>query len=138
MSTSRVICFPETSSDGDRSGYYGSMIQQTETDLLEAIDAAIISAGHLMDLDDVSEDGGEEEFDAAYEARFHCGTCMVRTVLDTVWPSVQNYIEFVRHSHAHREADVLARRVLEFLVAPSEEALQQLRTAIDAYLKGQA
>ena len=62
---------------------------------LQKIDAAIKTAAHVMDLDDV-HDGGDIDDDyheEMYEARHHCGTCQVRTVMETVWPAVECYIE---------------------------------------------
>jgi len=57
----------------------------------EAIDAAIKDAEGLMNMTDVA-DGPEEEYESAYEERFHCNICVVRSVMETVWPSIEAYI----------------------------------------------
>jgi hypothetical protein len=44
-----------------------------------------------MALADV-EDGTNDEIDEAYEDRFHCEVCIVRNVLEYVWPVVNAYL----------------------------------------------
>jgi hypothetical protein len=56
---------------------------------LREIDDAIVRAGRLMDLADATT---EEQQADLYEHRYHCGTCVVRTVLDEVWPAISAYI----------------------------------------------
>lgn len=71
----------------------------TENEYLESINKAIISAEQKMDLLDVVDDHGEVDdahLETIYESRFHCGTCIVRTVLEEIWPSVQDYIDHLR------------------------------------------
>ena len=63
----------------------------TQDEYLKNIDDAISHAAKIMDLDDLDPEN-EEEYEIEWEARFHCGTCVVRTVLDLVWPSVEGYI----------------------------------------------
>lgn len=63
----------------------------TQDEYLKKIDDAIIHAAKIMDLDDLDPEN-EEHYETEWEARFHCGTCVVRTVLDLVWPSVEGYI----------------------------------------------
>lgn len=86
---------------------------------LRRIDAAIAEAERVMDLADITEasldipEGAtpedvemalEEAHMRAYEDRFHCGTCTVRTVLETVWPSIEAYIEYLKHAKETRLA----------------------------------
>ena len=68
---------------------------KTELDYERAIDAAIREAENLMEMVDV-DDADEEERERVYEERFHCGTCIVRTVLEQVWPAVDEYIEHLK------------------------------------------
>lgn len=67
----------------------------TEEDHLEAIDQAIVKAAQVMELADVV-DIGDEELSDLYEERHHCGTCEVRTVMEVVWPAIENYIESIK------------------------------------------
>jgi hypothetical protein len=30
------------------------------------------------------------------EERFHCGSCIVRTVMEEVWPAVEKYIDHLK------------------------------------------
>lgn len=60
---------------------------------LLAIDDAIHRAGLLMDLDGAETD---EERDLLYDERYHCGKCIVRTVLEEVWPAVDSYIDLLK------------------------------------------
>lgn len=69
----------------------------TEDDFLLNIDIAIQNAALLMDMKDF--DHLEEDTDEsllAEEARFHCGTCVVRTVMEEVWPAVEKYIDHLK------------------------------------------
>jgi len=74
-----------------------------EQEFLEAIDKAIEQAAYIMDMRDI-EDVDEDEFDMILEARNHCGTCMVRTVMETVWPEVDKYIYYLKYQNTkHRD-----------------------------------
>lgn len=64
----------------------------THDEYLNKIDEAIKHAAKIMDLDDLDPENNEEEYEAEWEARFHCGTCVVRTVMDNIWPSIEQYI----------------------------------------------
>lgn len=82
----------------------------TDDEFREEIDLAITRAGFLMDMGDFAhlEEDTDESLDAM-EARFHCGTCVVRTVMETVWPSIENYIEYLQDqaldlSHSDEDA----------------------------------
>lgn len=72
----------------------------TEDEYLEKIDEAIQQAAKVMDLEDVGITDGEltdeEHFDI-YEERHHCGVCEVRTVMEVVWPAVEEYIEALKN-----------------------------------------
>ena len=63
----------------------------TQDEYIKKIDDAISHAAKIMDLDDLDPEN-EEEYETEWEARFHCGKCVVRTVLDLVWPSFEEYI----------------------------------------------
>lgn len=67
-----------------------------EEKFLQAIDQAIIRAANKMDLSDL-EDETDEEYDRTFEDRFHCGTCVVREVLDVVWPEIEAYIDYIKN-----------------------------------------
>lgn len=69
-----------------------------ESDYIASIDSAVQRAAAILDLVDVQEED-DEDIDLAYEERFHCGTCIVRTVMDEVWPSIEAYIDFLSHKH---------------------------------------
>ena len=66
-----------------------------EDHLLMMIDEAIKEAAQVMELHDLDQ-YDEELLESAYEERFHCGTCIVRTVLEQVWPSVENYVKYLK------------------------------------------
>lgn len=70
----------------------------TEEDYIAAIDHAIVKAGQLMDMADAPDDEGE--YESMFEDRFHCGTCVTRTVMETVWPSIQSYIDWLKDENS--------------------------------------
>lgn len=57
-----------------------------------AIEAAFVRAAQKLDLEDATD---ENEHWELHEARYHCGVCTVRVVMEEVWPAVQSYIDFV-------------------------------------------
>ena len=63
---------------------------------LQSIDKAVQDAASLMDMGDVG-DMPDEDYDMIYEARHHCGTCMTRTVMETVWPEIEKYINYLKY-----------------------------------------
>lgn len=65
--------------------------RMTQDEYYKNIDEAIARAGKIMDLEDLDPEN-EEEYETQWEARFHCGVCTVRSVLDEVWPSIEKYI----------------------------------------------
>lgn len=69
---------------------------KTEKELLENIDASFITAAKVLELGDVPEELEEDELNAIYESRHHCGTCMVRTVMEVVWPAVEEYLDWMQ------------------------------------------
>lgn len=71
------------------------MTRKTETDFIKSIDQAIVQAGELMSMNDVNYDDDEDAYDQIYEQRFHCGTCVVNSVFEVVWPSINDYIMFL-------------------------------------------
>lgn len=74
-----------------------------EQEFRTAIDEAIEQAAYMMDMRDV-QDVDDEEFDMILEARNHCGTCTVRTVMETVWPEVEKYIHYLKYQDIkHRD-----------------------------------
>lgn len=66
-----------------------------ELGYLNEIDRRIMRAANLMDCADVA-DADEEAAMDIYEERHHCGTCMVRTVLEEVWPAVDEYVDWLK------------------------------------------
>lgn len=62
-----------------------------------AIDERIKEAGRIMDLGDLTDEeaDNQEIQDTVYEERFHCGVCVVRTVMETVWPSIEEYLDYL-------------------------------------------
>lgn len=71
----------------------------TENDYLLAIHRSIDEAAKLMELADLDDDVPEDERDRIWEDRHHCGTYMVRTVMETVWPAIERYTD-----HLHTTA----------------------------------
>jgi hypothetical protein len=69
-------------------------LPDAEDQLLRAIDDAIVEAGRIMDLADIDMD--DIEHDLAFEARFHCGVCITRTVMEAVWPAIEDYHAYLR------------------------------------------
>lgn len=68
-------------------------IDDTEMDLLRKVDEAIVRAGELMEMADISDED-EDEYDSVYEARFHCGKCIVSTVMETIWDDLKNLMDY--------------------------------------------
>lgn len=62
-----------------------------------AIDDRVVEAGKILDMADLTEEESEnpDTYDSVYEERFHCGVCTVRTVMETVWPSVDEYLDYL-------------------------------------------
>ncbi len=69
-------------------------VTEEEVKYLNAVDTAIKRAAVVMELADIDEDESSEDFDSIYEDRFHCGTCIVRTVLDEIWPELNNLMDY--------------------------------------------
>lgn len=61
----------------------------------ERIDAAVKAAERKVALEDVEDD--EEAREDAFEAIFHCETCIVREVMEVIWPPVADYIDWLRN-----------------------------------------
>lgn len=76
---------------------------KTELDFLLNIDKSFVEAASLMDLEDLPEDIDDEEYDTITEGRHHCGTCQVRTIMEIVWPSVQEYIDWLKGGEGKNE-----------------------------------
>jgi hypothetical protein len=70
------------------------VIPDKEGMLIAAINDAIDHAAWLFELGDVPDDAEDEFRDLVYEERYHCGTCMVRTVMEVVWPPIEDLIEY--------------------------------------------
>ena len=68
---------------------------KTEDQYLQQIDEAIVRAARHMNLEDLDPEN-EEEYETEWEARFHCGTCSVRAVMEQVWPSIEEYTEALK------------------------------------------
>lgn len=78
---------------------YSTSVEKTdlpdeELKYLQAVDEAIKKAGDIMDLADLDEDMDPSEADSIYEDRFHCGKCIVRTVMETIWPDLNALMEY--------------------------------------------
>lgn len=69
-------------------------IPDEERALLKAVDEAIIRAGEIMELADLDEDFPEDGIDSVYEERFHCGKCIVRTVMETIWDDLSALMDY--------------------------------------------
>ncbi len=72
-------------------------ISEEEMNYLTVIDEAVMAAAQLMDLVDALD---EDDYEDLSDERFHCGTCVVRTVMETVWPSIEKYIEYCKSQDA--------------------------------------
>lgn len=44
-----------------------------------------------LDMDDIDDDDHDMRLDA-YDERYHCSVCLVRGVLEILWPVVADYI----------------------------------------------
>lgn len=66
-----------------------------EMKFLLQIDASVKDAEHKLALADHDPDD-EEAYMDAYDAIFHCETCIVRETLEVIWPSVEKYIDWLR------------------------------------------
>ena len=75
------------------------MTKMTEDEYIEAINAAIIQANNYMDLNDINDELEDDAHESAYEERYHCGTCVVRSVVEQIWPAVNDYIMFLSHAN---------------------------------------
>ena len=66
----------------------------------QQFDAAILEAERYVDLADI--DNEEEQVDA-YDERFHCEKCLIRGVMEIIWPSVDKYVtsleKFLNYDH---------------------------------------
>ena len=71
----------------------GEPAENEEAILLDKIDHAVVAAASLMDLVDAISEEDQEDL---WDERHHCGTCMVRTVMETVWPSIEAYINYCK------------------------------------------
>jgi hypothetical protein len=70
-------------------------VQRATTQLQDAI----VRAGELLDMTDIDDDMGQDDLDAVYEERHHCGVCQTRTVMETVWPAIQIWAAAVAAEH---------------------------------------
>lgn len=71
------------------------MIVKTEEDFLEQIDESLVQAAKVLDMADLADGLSEDEYESIFEGRHHCGTCQVRAVMETVWPSIEEYVEWL-------------------------------------------
>lgn len=70
------------------------VIDDKERELLKKVDEAIIRAGEVMDLADLDPEMDEDERDSVFEARFHCGKCIVTNVMETIWDDLSNLMDY--------------------------------------------
>lgn len=61
---------------------------------LQAVDEAIKRAGEIMDLEDIDQEADPEMAESIYEERFHCGKCIVRTVMETIWDDLSALMDY--------------------------------------------
>lgn len=97
---------------------------------IRAIDERIIEAGKVMDLDDLTEEESEnaEVYDTVYEARFHCGVCIVNTVMETIWSSVDEYLDYLEglvraHEAIAAKSHAFMKDVFTSIPTDKQEAL---------------
>ena len=69
---------------------------KTEQEFLEKIDKSFVEAARVLELADLPDQLGEADLEQFHEDRHHCGTCMVRTVMDVVWPTVEEYVNWLK------------------------------------------
>lgn len=69
---------------------------KTESYFEEKIDKSFQNAAEMLEMMDLPEDTSDEDLELIGESRFHCGTCTVRTVMEAVWPAVEEYIEWLK------------------------------------------
>ena len=69
---------------------------KTEQEFLEKIDESFDKAARVLELADLPDQLGEADLEQFYEDRHHCGPCMVRTVMDVVWPTVEEYVNWLK------------------------------------------
>ena len=68
----------------------------TEQEYLKEIDKALEVASSLLDMTDCEDD---EDYDSIWEDRHHCGTCTTRFVMETIWPPLDRYFEYLKRLH---------------------------------------
>ena len=73
------------------------MDKSVQKNMLLAIDAKIVEAAKVMELADIDEEypDDQELLDSVYEERFHCGTCIVTNVMETVYPAIGEYFDYL-------------------------------------------
>jgi hypothetical protein len=108
--------------------------QDRENQLLLEIDAAIERAGNMMNMSDFAGTS-EDDYQDAYEARYHCGVCTVREVMEAIWPAVDTYINFLKDSHPKASAQDVAVAALQFFTDPNQTAFSNLSAALDIFAK---
>jgi hypothetical protein len=70
-------------------------MNESDAEFLQKIDDAIEEAARVLDLCDAPKGDdleSEERREEMFEDRFHCGVCTVRVVMETIWPSIEEYI----------------------------------------------
>lgn len=71
------------------------LFEKVEDSYIAKIDEAIVTAGRLLDLHDAPDDD-EEATAELVEQRYHCGVCTASVVMETVWPAIEQYINFLK------------------------------------------
>lgn len=77
----------------------------TDAEYRDRIDASFAEAARILELRDLTDDDEDLAMDV-YEERHHCGTCEVRTVMEIVWPAVEDYIAWIRSTTSPLAADL--------------------------------
>ena len=65
-----------------------------EQHYLRLIDESVVKAAQILELQDFDDDDWSDSRDDRYEEIYHCGTCTVRVVLETVWPAIEAYVDY--------------------------------------------
>lgn len=67
-----------------------------EVEYLAKIDEQVRMAERLIALEGFDPEVDEDAYLAQQEMLFHCEVCTVREILEVVWPSVQQYIDWLK------------------------------------------
>lgn len=86
-------------------------ISATEHEFLDRIDAAVRLAGDRLELADVADED-EDTIWEIHEMRHHCGVCTTREVMETVWPEIEAYVDWMADRADAAEKALVEERFL--------------------------